>query len=49
MSMYEAARSLKAQEQQRKIMAKNGLCLDSSEDNSVVEKIRRLAKRNKEN
>lgn len=45
MSMYEAARSLKAQEQQRKIMAKNGMWPDASESDSIMRRIRKKALR----
>lgn len=44
MSMYETARSLKAQEQQRKLMARHGLWPDATTNDSIVRKIRNITK-----
>ena len=42
MSMYDTARSLRLQEQQRRTMAKQGTWPDASSDDSVVRKIKSM-------
>lgn len=47
MSMYDTARSLRLQEQQRRIMAQRGTWPDASGEDSVVRKIKSLMRTSK--